>query len=331
MAAKVKQPKIRCTVCGKEQIETEHYKSNSFLFKYTGRMGACKSCVLILYQDMINKYIDLPIAAYHTCRLLDIYFNSDLLQSAYEQSKKQGSNPMQIYLQKVNSLGQYSKLSFADTLDGERVTGIRAIASISSTPQMASAIGNEQDNNEEDGVFVLTDSIVKFWGNVSRFEPQDYEYLNSKYEEYINAYECDTPVMNELLKQAALESLEITHKRGKGKDVSKNLKSLQEVLGSANIKPNQESGANASEQATFGLLIKKWENDRPIPEAEDEWKDVDRIGKYVRVWFLGHLCKMVGVTNEYSKEYETEMAKLRVELPNNSFVDEDEDSAEEEE
>ena len=72
---------------------------------------------------------------------------------------------------------------------------------------------------------------------------------------------------------------------------------------------------------TFGTLIKKWENEEPIPEPDPEWADVDGIGKYIRIWFLGHLCKMLGIENEFSKEYEAEMAKFRVELPEDVFED----------
>lgn len=332
--AKVKQAKLTCTSCGKEQDATEHhYKSNSFLSQYTGRLVICKACTMLLYQKMVDQYVDLEIAAYHTCRILDIYFSSDLWLSAVKQSKRQGSNHYQIYLQKVNSLKQCSSYTFSNTLDGERVIGVKAY----NMPQKNTSLVTtpDEDNvlvpeimDDENAPFVLTDKIVKFWGNVSRFTEEDYEFLTSRYEVYTNAYECDTPVMDELLCQAALESLEIQHKRGRGEDVSKNLKNLQELLGSANIKPNQETGANATEQATFGLLIKKWENEEPVPEPDEEWRDVDGIGKYIRVWFLGHLCKMMGVQSEYSKEYEDEMTRLRVQMPL-GLRDEDEDDDDE--
>ena len=185
-----------------------------------------------------------------------------------------------------------------------------------------SITGNSQDefdgiygggkNKAKEERFEVTTEMELFWGG--SFDKQEYQFLESKYNEYINTYECDTPVMEELLQQAAFESLEIRRKRQKKEDVSKNLKNIQDLLGTANIKPNQETGANATEQATFGTLIKKWENEMPIPDPLPEWKKKDVI-QYVKVWFLGHLSKMVGLNNPYQKDYEDEIEKYKVDSP----------------
>ena len=68
----------------------------------------------------------------------------------------------------------------------------------------------------------------------------------------------------------------------------------------------------ASEQVTFGTLIKKFENEKPIPEPLPEWMDADWIRKYVVVWFFGNLCRMMGKENPYQEEYDEEMAKYTV-------------------
>lgn len=93
------------------------------------------------------------------------------------------------------------------------------------------------------------------------------------------------------------------------------LKVFQDLLGTANLKPSQNSDNSMVEQNTFGTLIKKWENTRPISEPLPEWQDVDGIRKYITVYFLGHFCKMLGIRNKYSAAYEEEMAKYRVEMP----------------
>ena len=70
-----------------------------------------------------------------------------------------------------------------------------------------------------------------------------------------------------------------------------------------------------ADQNTFGTLIQKWENERPIPQPDPEFEDVDGIRRYVGAYFLGHLCKMMGIKNRYSAIYEEEMAKYTVEKP----------------
>lgn len=79
----------------------------------------------------------------------------------------------------------------------------------------------------------------------------------------------------------------------------------------------------ADQNNTFGALIKVWENERPIPEPDPEMRDVDGIVKYISIWFFGHLCKMLRINNSYSRLYEAEMAKLRVEKP--EYADEDDE------
>ena len=89
-----------------------------------------------------------------------------------------------------------------------------------------------------------------------------------------------------------------------------------------NITQNKTKDNTLAEQNTFGTLIRKWENERPIPEPDEEWKDVDGIVRYITVYFLGHLCKMMGIKNSYSRLYEEEMAKYKVEKP--EYEDDDE-------
>lgn len=69
-------------------------------------------------------------------------------------------------------------------------------------------------------------------------------------------------------------------------------------------------------------MIKNFEEHDPIPEPLPEWQDVDGIAKNITVYFLGHLCKMLGIKNRYSDLYEAEMDKYKAEVP----VDDDADS-----
>ena len=51
---------------------------------------------------------------------------------------------------------------------------------------------------------------------------------------------------------------------------------------------------------------------------------MDGIIKYITVWFLGHLCKMLKIKNKYATLYEEEMARLRVDRPEYEGEDEEE-------
>jgi hypothetical protein len=93
------------------------------------------------------------------------------------------------------------------------------------------------------------------------------------------------------------------------------IRSFNDLLGSANIEPVQNKDNSLADQNTFGTLIQKWENERPVPEPDPEWEDVDGIGRYIRTYFLGHLCKMLNVNNSYSRLYDEEIAKYTVDSP----------------
>ena len=58
------------------------------------------------------------------------------------------------------------------------------------------------------------------------------------------------------------------------------------------------------ENDTFGTLIQRWEEEEPIPEPDEKWRDADGIKKYISTWFFGHLAKMFKVENDWSAEYE---------------------------
>lgn len=98
------------------------------------------------------------------------------------------------------------------------------------------------------------------------------------------------------------------------------------MLGSANLKPIQKKAADAKdslEGIPFGEWIRRWENTEPVPEPDPELQDVDGIVRYISTWFLGHLCKMLGIKNTYCQLYEDEIAKMRVDRP--EFEEDDDD------
>ena len=91
------------------------------------------------------------------------------------------------------------------------------------------------------------------------------------------------------------------------------------------MQPKQNSGDTTSDSQTFGTLIDKWENTRPIPEPEGDLKDVDKIGLYIDTFFRGHLAKMMGLKNGLSKLYDRYMKKYTVEKP--EYDDDDDNEA----
>lgn len=118
-----------------------------------------------------------------------------------------------------------------------------------------------------------------------------------------------------MFKQICFTQLEILKAKRTKQDTKDLNATLLKQMEAAKLQPKQNYGDTTADTQTFGTLIDKWENTRPIPEVSEELKDVDNLSKYVRVFFMGHLCKMFGINNAYADEYEEYMSKYTVTKP----------------
>ena len=169
----------------------------------------------------------------------------------------------------------------------------------------------------------INEDLRNKWGNM---KSEDVLFLETEYQEWVTRYDVSSKSMEILVKEICYQQLSIKKKREEEKSVEKELKTLQDLMGNTALKPIQESAAQATEAQTFGTLIKKWETEYPVPDPDPEFEDVDGIKKYINVWFFGHLCRMLGLENDYSKEYDEETLKYTVDLPETSFDDVDVES-----
>lgn len=147
----------------------------------------------------------------------------------------------------------------------------------------------------------------------------DLIYLENEYIDWEGKYDLDTKSIQFLVKQICNLQLIIKKKIEKNQDVQKELKTIQDLMTSSALKPVQESAAMSAEYNTLGTWAKKFENEKPFSGVLDEYKDVDGIKKLIKIFFLGHMCKMLNVQGDISEEYEIEMSKYTV------SVDEEDD------
>ena len=174
---------------------------------------------------------------------------------------------------------------------------------------------------------VPTSETVRFWG--SGYTAENYFHLNERYENWTKDLPKPLDLGAEALyKQLCILEEIINRDTIAGKPVEKSITTYNNLLGSLNEKPIQKKQDEALdadfEQMPFGVGIKLFEDRRPIPKPLPEYQDVDGLIRYISIWFLGHLCHMLNIRNGYSKLYEDEMARLRVERPE---LDEEDDDA----
>lgn len=300
-----------CSRCGRtyRKQRVNFPVSQSPLFaKNNGYSPICGICL----DAMFNKYKDIlgseEAAAKRTCMKLDIYWNEKLFASTRKSINVEANTSLiRAYIGKTN-LVRYLGKTFDDTLLEE--------SEVWKAAEEAQRKGTI-DNDACDGVPRLED--VEFWGD--GYTAREYDLLNKKYDQWVDGQDTDEelPVgTSTLYRQICTLEMQINRNMIAGRPTEAAINQLNNLIGSVNARPNQskDDGAGGSfDSLPFGVGIRIFENNKPIPKPLPQLEDVDGIVKYITVWFLGHLCKMLHIKNTYCKMYEEEIERLRVDRP----------------
>lgn len=302
--ALVTDERLRCLRCNEEYNSGEFYDSDSELHASTTKIPYCSECLETFYKGYLKKYEVLGYknadkkAVERMCMILDLYYKDSIFDSAVKNLAKAPETSLFVLYLKAGRLYQYRNKNY-DTTIQER---------LSESKSDPSFFTDEDVRYDEDAK-----KAVKFFG--SGFSKEDYEFLTGQYEDWTTRHECNTKSQEEMFKQICFTQLELL-KATRGKQDTKDLNAtFLKQLEAAKLQPKQNSGETVSDAQTFGTLIDKWENTRPLPEIDEDLRDVDKIGKYINIFFRGHLSKMMGFKNSFCKAYEDFMAKYSVKKP----------------
>ena len=289
----------KCCTCGKKYTKQSgnFSYSQSPLFKGNNSfLPICNNCL----ENLVEQYTELlgsqNEAIKRVCLHWDMYFNESTLNS----TKKIDANRSRIknYVKNCNLFQNAGKTydTYLKEINSERIDTI-----------------NDLEELKQDKEIKVSQKTIKFFG--LGYTPEQYRFLQDQYDDWTHRHECRTKSQEEVFKNLCIAQLNIQIAQQTGGKVKDAMDSFQNLLGTANLKPCQTNENALADQNTFGTLIKKWENEKPISEPDPEWKDVDGIARYIHIYFLGHLCKMMGIKNSYSRMYDEEMEKYRVEKP----------------
>lgn len=303
--AKTNKNKCTCFYCGKEYVDTNYYKSNSVFYSNIGKVPYCKQCIEKFYQHFYEKYTNEGCltpekkAVKRLCMIFDIYYKEDAYNSAIDNAKKREMNitPMGAYM-KMIQLQQYNrnKETYENTITQEEQKDF--------VVNMSTNISDSSNVDEK---------TKNFFG--IGFKDEDYKFLKREYDDWVARHECKTKAQEEVFKRLCFKQLEILKATQRGEDTKDLDATFQKLLETAKLQPKQNSGDAMADNQTFGTLIDKWENTRPIPEVDEDLRDVDKIGLYLEIFFKGHLAKMMGLKNGLSNLYSKFMKKYTVEKP----------------
>lgn len=302
-AVEKKQPRIKvppswsggkCMCCGKiydvrkgnfSKTQSQWYMGND------GYLPWCNECREKMFEFYAKKYGNEDEAIDRLAMMFDIFVNDNLLDAAEHSTAS--ALKINTYMGRLN-MRQFASKSYDDTL----------------VQRKKDALAAGKTTNTK-----VTQKMIKFWG--AGLEEQDYLFLEDHYQNLITRHECKTAAQEILFKRIAKAELncEKADATGDTKKIKEANDNLQNLMGSAQIKPNQTNDNALAETNTFGTLIQKWEEEEPIPEPSPEWQDVDNIGKYFRVWVLGTLLKMFNLKNPYQDEFDEEFEKYTAHKP----------------
>ena len=272
----------RCTACGEDKRPAiDFYLSRSKLYKFNdGRMPVCKECLSKLFKELNSKYSDEVKALYHLCMLFDIYFDRDLVEkSSANNNFSEEDNLLKSYMKNVNSLNQYK---FKDSMSSDCV--------VLDDNLLENKKEEVEINNKT--LFEVTDKMEVRWG--ASLPIEDYMFLESKYKEFTDVYECRTPAQRLIFEQIAKCLLRGEKALKKDNDVAfeKMNNMVSKLMTDGNIKPIQEASVAEDDTATWGKWINLIEQERPIGEPCEQFKDVDKISTYITKWFTRQMQRV---------------------------------------
>lgn len=303
--AKTTKAKCTCFYCGKEYVETNFYNSNSEFYSNVGKVPYCKQCIEKFYQQFYKKYTNEGCltpekkAVQRLCMIFDIYYKDDVFNSAVDNARKREIN--------ISPMGAYMKMIQLSQYNRKKETYENTIYEAEQENFAMSSIADISDETTVD------QKTIDFFG--SGFTDDDYKYLKREYDDWTARHECNTKAQEEVFKRICFKQLEILKATRRGEDTKNLDATFQNLLETAKLQPKQNAGDTTADNQTFGTLIDKWENERPLPEIDEELKDVDKIALYINIFFKGHLAKMMGLKNGLSNLYNNFMKKYTVEKP----------------
>lgn len=319
MAIEVNSERTICAKCGTAYGRRKGYFPVSYavLHKGIGYIPVCKDCIDKMYNTYLAQCNDAKSAVRQMCRKLDLFWS----ENVYEIVSRKNSprSMMTQYIAKINSV-TYAGKSYDDTLSAEGTLwsfGVRREDGDDSVPEYTEPVSvRKSDIPEED--IDIPDEVKAFWG--SGYSPEMYQELEQRRQYLMSKFPGDVELdigAEALIRQICALELDINRDRSAGRSVEKSVTALNALLGSANLKPVQKKQDDDEAGLTntpLGVWLFRYENKRPLPEIDDDLKDVNGLKKYIFIW-MGHLCKMLGLKNTYSQLYEEEVDRLRVEMP----------------
>lgn len=284
--------------CGKTTVSIDRafYETTDLKMFPDGRLPLCKECI---YAEWEEEGFE---AFARTMR----YMNKPIVEEHFKGDYKE-------YMKLIASVPWAKSMTFMDsTMFSEKKT-IMA--------ERRNRVQAKELDQEE------LEYLQYFFGAFKEATEADYIFLKDEYDDYFAKHDLKENKANEnLIKHICVKTLEIRKAQQQGVKTDTMQKTLQDLLGAAQLKPNQNSDSMLNDTKTLGTMIRDWEVTKPVPDVPEHFKKNDWVKKNLEVWFTGHLMKMMGkaLNPILEKQYEEELAKFSIQKDNaDEFLDDE--------
>ena len=179
---------FKCSSCGVvyNAQKGNFLVSSSPLFAGNGgHTTMCRTCIDELYRKMLGFFDgNAQQAIEYCCRMFDWYYNDAIVAAT---AKEATVSRVLIYPSKLNMIQfKAAGKTYLDTLIERK-----------SKPANHIVEANEMVEGEDiDDVYRPSPETIRFFGN--GYTNEDYEFLQSQYDDWTTRYECNTKAQEEL-------------------------------------------------------------------------------------------------------------------------------------
>lgn len=304
---------LYCRKCRKTINNSNFYEATNPMLDTNGFMSICKNCCHQIYDDYFSIYNDLEKSIFLTCRDLDICFNKEALKSAQTHIEsliskgKVAEKPFGYYKSKLGTTGITNSglkdFRFKDTDMGD----IEQIFTINSK------VINNDNNNDSEYESVEIEYLKSKWG--ADLPISDLTWLEEKHNEWYDNYDIQGKAMELLVQQLCFEELFVYKERQTGEDVSKRLKSIQDMLKNTKLSPRLETASEQAEFQTISEFIKKVEQTKPFVKTNPEFSDPDNFKNMWRS-MTGAIKRTAGRQDEDTQVFDEYFKDSTMDLTN---------------
>lgn len=311
--SKVIKERFLDPINGKTYLKQSDYFYKSCSKNFVGNNGYMpysKTTINDLFGEYRILYRNTNEAIRHLCIMVDAYYNEELAQSIAKMEEPKFGD----YIKKT-SMVQYRGKTYSDTIKEEERARQQS--------DLLKQLTKEKHEAENERNTDIDKDIISFFGE--GLTKEEYEFLVNEFKEWKERTGSQTKSAEELIKNICFNELDLRRARMSGINTKDLEQTYLNNLKAGGWSPNQLD-LNATNEQCFGLLLKKIENERPLKEPDEEFKDVNGIKDYIEAFFLVPLAKSIGLRGIMSEAYERLIKKYSVKPKENRLSKENEDT-----